>query len=74
MRFFNQKAEWHDELDRIAHATQVKVRQIIFKMMREAGLLTEDHIINPVVLSAQFFASDSTAAAAGSFNISGISS
>jgi len=52
--FFNQKAEWHDELDRIAHATQVKVRQIIFKMMREAGLLTEDHIINPVVLSAQF--------------------
>ena len=52
--FFNQKAEWHDELDRIAHATQVKVRQIIFKMMREAGLLTDSHIINPVVLSAQF--------------------
>jgi len=51
--FFNQKAEWHDELDRIAHATQVKVRQIIFKMMREAGLLTDSHIINPVMLSAQ---------------------
>ena len=52
--FFNQKAEWHDELDRIAHATRIKVRQIIFKMMREAGLLTDSHIINPVVLSAQF--------------------
>ena len=51
--FFNQKAEWHDELDKIAHATQVKVRQIIFKMMREAGLLTDSYLINPVILSAQ---------------------
>lgn len=51
--FFNQKAEWHDELDGIAHATHVKARQIIFKMMREAGLLTDSYLINPVLLSAQ---------------------
>jgi hypothetical protein len=51
--FFNEKAEWHDELDRVADATRIKCRQVIFKMLREAGLLTDSHIINPVMLSSR---------------------
>lgn len=50
--FFNQKALWHDELDRIAETTRVKARQTVFKMLKEAGLITFDYVINPVVLSA----------------------
>lgn len=51
--FFNQKAHWHDELDRIADATRMKARQTVFKMLREAGLITFDHVINPTVPSAR---------------------
>lgn len=51
--FFNHKAVWHDELDRIANATRVKARQILFKMLRESGFLTFDNVINPTILSAQ---------------------
>lgn len=49
--FFNQKAEWHEELERIQPATQAKLRQVLFKMLREAGLLTTDNHIIPVLLS-----------------------
>ena len=50
--FFNKKAEWHNELDRIAPVTKTKVRQTLFKMMREAGLLDKNDTILPVVPSA----------------------
>ena len=49
--FFNQKAEWHEEMDRIRPATKVKLRQVLFKMLREAGLLTTDNQITPALLS-----------------------
>ncbi len=37
--FFNRKAEWHPELEKIRPGTRQKLRQVLFKMMREAGLL-----------------------------------
>lgn len=49
--FYNRKAEWHEELERIQPATKVKLRQVLFKMLREAGLLTADHQIIPALLS-----------------------
>jgi hypothetical protein len=49
--FFNQKAEWHEELERIQPATKGKLRQVLFKMLREAGLLTVDNQITPALLS-----------------------
>lgn len=49
--FFNRKAEWHDELEQIAPATRGKLRQILFKMLREADLLTKADQINPALLS-----------------------
>ena len=39
-RFFYDKAEWHPEVGRVAPSTREKQRQIVFKAMREAGLLS----------------------------------
>lgn len=51
--FFNARAEWHDELERLTPSTRAKLRQIVFRMLREAELLTADHRIVPVVMSPQ---------------------
>lgn len=52
--FFNRKAEWHPELDKLTDLTRQKLRQILFKTMREAGLINADHTIIPVILSTDF--------------------
>ncbi len=49
--FFNKKSEWHVELEKIAPATRDKLRQILFKMLREADLLTANGMINAAMLS-----------------------
>lgn len=51
--FFNAKAEWHDELEKLAESTRIKLRTVVFRMLREADLLTKAHIINPVMLTHQ---------------------
>ena len=49
--FFNQKAEWHDEMERISESTRIKLRQVVFKMLREAELLSGENMIIPIILS-----------------------
>ncbi|HAT6348318.1 DUF1819 family protein [Legionella pneumophila serogroup 1] len=49
--FLNRKSEWHSELDEIASSTKYKLRQILFKILREAELLTSKNIINGAILS-----------------------
>ena len=49
--FFNAKAMWHPELEALSTSTQDKLRQTLFKMLREAGLLAQDATIIPVLLS-----------------------
>lgn len=49
--FFNRKSEWRVELDQISPVTRGKVRQVLFKMLREADLLTVDNTINAAMLS-----------------------
>ena len=49
--FFNQKAEWHTEIVRIKASTRNKLRQVVFKMLRECELLTEGQMIIPIILS-----------------------
>ncbi|MEA1051423.1 DUF1819 family protein [Lamprobacter modestohalophilus] len=49
--FFNRKAEWHPELEQLANSTRLKIRQILFRLLREAGLLSATDGINPVMLS-----------------------
>lgn len=49
--FFNRKSEWHLELEQISPATQTKLRQVLFRILREADLLTVDNMINAAMLS-----------------------
>ena len=49
--FFNAKAEWHDDLENLSETTRKKIRQVLFKMMREAELITKDNVIIPATLS-----------------------
>lgn len=55
-RFFNQKADWHPELERMATDTRRRLRPMLFKMMRQAGLLTPDDRIIPTALSPRLVA------------------
>ena len=49
--FFNDKAEWHPEVENIAESTRRKQRQIVFKMMRDAELLSARDRIIPTLLT-----------------------
>lgn len=49
--FFNRKSEWHLELDEITPATRNKLRQVLFKMLRETDLLTANNMIHAAMLS-----------------------
>ena len=49
--FFNGKAEWHDELEGLAESTRKKIRQVVFRMLREADLLSRHNVINPAMLT-----------------------
>ena len=51
--FFNRKSEWHLELNEISQATRNKLPQVLFKMLREADLLTTKKTINAAMLSAK---------------------
>ena len=50
-QFFGEKAEWHPELDSLSASTRSKVRQILFRMMREANILSDDDQIKGAVLT-----------------------
>lgn len=51
--FYRAKAMWHDELNDVTDLSYKKLRQVLFKMMVEAELLTTQGIIEPVLLSAR---------------------
>jgi len=51
--FFEAKAEWDDGLASISDSTRNKLRQILFRMMREAGVVSDDHRIQSTYLSPQ---------------------
>ena len=51
--FFNAKASWDDTLEHISDSTRKKLRQVLFKIMREAGLLSPQNLIIPAILSSE---------------------
>lgn len=50
-RFFDDKAAWHPEVGRVSPATRKKLKWALFKMLKEADLITEDLRITPALLS-----------------------
>lgn len=51
--FFNHKADWSDDLQQIATSTCKKIRQVVFLMAKESGLLTDDYVILRAMLSSR---------------------
>lgn len=51
--FFNRKADWHEELDQLAASSKTKLKTVLFRMLREAGLITKEGTIIPTVLSGR---------------------
>ncbi len=49
--FFNRKADWHEELDAITQTTKAKLKQVVFRMLREAGITTDENMIVQALLS-----------------------
>ena len=52
--FFNKKSDWHSELENISLTTRKKLRQVLFKIMREAELILSDNTINTIFFSPSF--------------------
>lgn len=50
--FFATKADWDDGLASIRDTTRKKLRQILFRMMREASILSADNRIQSTYLSS----------------------
>ncbi len=51
--FYNAKAQWHEELDNIAESTRKKLRNVLFKMLKEAELIDANNLILPTILSKE---------------------
>ncbi len=51
--FFNEKLDWHEELESITTTTRKKLRQVLFRMLREAELLNSTNSIIPAMLSSR---------------------
>lgn len=49
--FVEQKAEWDERLASTSDTTRVRQRQIIFKTMREVGIISDDNRIQTTYLS-----------------------
>lgn len=49
--FFNRKAAWHEELEQLSRTSAAKIKQVLFRMMREAGLLDGENRIIPTIFS-----------------------
>jgi hypothetical protein len=49
--FWTQNSVTHPEIERISDLTREKLRTVLFKMMREVGIISKDNRINTVVLS-----------------------
>lgn len=51
--FFETKAEWHEELEQLKSSTRAKFKQVLFKTMREAEILSQENMIIPGLLTEQ---------------------
>lgn len=49
--FFNAKSEWNEVLDQVTETTRKKLRQVCFRMMTEAEIISSDNRILPIIIS-----------------------
>ena len=51
--FFESKAEWHEELDKLKESTKIKLKQVLFKIMKDAEIITADNVIIPGLITEE---------------------
>lgn len=44
-RFYNAKSQWNEELDNLSPSTQKKIRQVLFRMLKEMDILSDQNSI-----------------------------
>jgi hypothetical protein len=49
--FFNSKVTRHNELEDLTDKTRAKLRQVLFRILKETELLGKDNTINPSILT-----------------------
>lgn len=49
--FWDEKAEWYPELGEISNSTRLKLRQVLFRIMREAEIISTDGTIQTAYLT-----------------------
>jgi len=50
---YDAKAEWHEELEGLSRSTRLKLRQVLFRIMREAGIISQENRIQHAYLTAR---------------------
>lgn len=55
MAFYNSKADWHEELDKLSYMTIQKQRQVVFRILQEAEILSSTNNILPIIPSIEMF-------------------
>jgi hypothetical protein len=53
-RFLDAKEAWEPRLETLAESTREKARTVIMRMLREAGITSDDGFIQPTLLSPEF--------------------
>lgn len=51
--FFNSKMNYHESLENITETTRKKLKQVLFKMMKEAEIIDKDDNVQVALLSKQ---------------------
>jgi hypothetical protein len=49
--FYNQKEQWHEELEKISPSSKYKLRTVLYKILLEAEIIDKNKIIMPAILS-----------------------
>jgi len=49
--FFNSKAQWYEELEKITDSSRYKQRTVVYKMLKEAEIIDKNKLILPAMLS-----------------------
>ena len=52
--FYERKAEWSSDLASIAPSTRQKLRAVLFRLMREAEIISEDNRVHSALLPSRF--------------------
>lgn len=51
--FYNQKEQWHEELEKISDSSKYKLRTVLYKILLEAEIIDKNKIITPTLISRE---------------------